>query len=170
MSDSVPIRHATVSDANLYEAFMADIFAEDLDTLCPRAHASNLDQVQSWIAAHTGESSVIFLAERQLKIVGSINLTRFMRPHTDHAVGLGLNVKLGERGKGIGKALLQAALSWFKTTHAIERIELEVTSNNGPAIHLYEAFGFTCEGVKRKAVKKGSQYLDLHVMGLLKNG
>ena len=161
---------ASASDAKLYQTFMAEIFAEDLDTLCPRAHTPTTDQVQSWVATHTGVSSVLFFAERQGDLVGTINLSRFSRPHIDHVVGLGLNVKLGERNKGVGKALLQAGLSWFETATTIERIELEVTNNNGPAIHLYEKFGFTCEGVKRKAVKKGSQYLDLHVMGLQKYG
>ncbi|HSD38004.1 MAG TPA: GNAT family protein [Rhodocyclaceae bacterium] len=168
MSDSVLIRAASLDDAKLYESFMTDIFSEDLDTLCPRAQMPTLGQVRSWMATHTGESSIIFLAEDLNELVGTINLTRFARPHVDHTVGLGLNVKRDERSKGIGKRLLQAALSWFDTVSAIERVELEVISNNGPAIHLYEAFGFECEGVKRKAVKKRGLYFDLHIMSLQK--
>ncbi|MEC5384484.1 GNAT family N-acetyltransferase [Uliginosibacterium sp. H3] len=168
MSDAVLIRAASLDDAKLYESFMTDIFAENLDTLCPRAQSPTLEQVRSWMATHTGESSIIFVAESRGDLVGTINLTRFGRPHVNHAIGLGLNVRHGQRNKGIGKALLQAALSWFDTVSVLERIELEVISNNAPAIHLYEAFGFEREGVKRKAVKKGALYFDLHIMSIQK--
>ena len=149
---------------------MSDLFAENLDTLCPRAQSPMPEQVRLFMASHTGENSVVFLAFQNEQLLGTVNLTRFARPHLNHAAGLGLNVKFGERGKGIGRALLNAALTWFEAALDLERIELEVTSNNRPAIHLYESFGFSHEGVKRGAVKKGDRYFDLHVMGLRKNG
>lgn len=169
MSNSIIIRAATIVDSSAYESFLSALFAENLDTLCPRTQGPTSEQVHSWMASHTGENSVVFLALRNDQLLGTINITRFSRPHLDHTAGLGLNVKSGERGKGIGRALLNAALAWFESSPDIERIELEVTSNNRPAIHLYQTSGFSHEGVKHRAVKKDGQYLDLYVMGLCKN-
>lgn len=170
MSDSITIRAASIEDSPAYESFMSAIFAENLDTLCPRAHNPSSEQVRAWMATHTGESSVVLLAVQTGQIIGTVNVSRFARPHLDHVAGLGLNVKLGYRGAGVGRSLLTAALAWFESAPQLERLELEVTSNNLPAIHLYRSVGFSSEGVKRAAVKKEGRYLDLHVMGLRRNG
>lgn len=170
MPDSITIRAASIEDSSAYESFMSAIFAENLDTLCPRAHNPSSEQVRAWMATHIGESSVVFLALQAGQIIGTANVSRFARPHLDHVAGLGLNVKLGCRGKGIGRSLLATALAWFQSEPHLERLELEVTSNNLPAIHLYRSVGFASEGIKRGAVRKEGRYFDLHVMGLRKNG
>jgi RimJ/RimL family protein N-acetyltransferase len=169
MIEPLPIRAATPDDSIAYEHFMAGIFAENLDTLCPRIQNPSSDQVRAWMSTHTGETSVVLLATRDGQLLGTLNLSRFARPHLDHAVGLGLNVRADVRGQGIGRALLRAGLAWFASALAIERIELEVVSHNASAIHLYEEAGFMLEGRKLGAVRKGSRYLDLLVMGLHKN-
>lgn len=113
MPDSVMIRAASIEDSSAYESFMSAIFAENLDTLCPRAQNPSSEQVRSWMATHTGESSVVFLAIEARQLIGTANVSRFARPHLDHVAGLGLNVKLGYRGKGIGRSLRINALAWF---------------------------------------------------------
>ena len=73
------------------------------------------------------------------QIIGTTNVSRFARQHLDDGAGLGLNVKLGYRGTGVGRSLLKAALAWFQSAPQLERLVLEVTSNNLPAIHLYRS-------------------------------
>ncbi|MDE5414368.1 GNAT family N-acetyltransferase [Alkalihalobacterium chitinilyticum] len=51
-------------------------------------------------------------------------------------------VKETERGKGIGRQLLLAALSWLFTINNIKSIRLCVNSNNQKAINLYKKVGF----------------------------
>lgn len=170
MSKSLTIRAASPDDSMAYETFMSNIFAENLDTLCPRVQQPTPEQVHTWMSSHTGESSVVLFATCEEQLLGTLILSRFARPNMDHTVGLGLNVRADSRGKGVGRALLKAGIAWFEQAAAIERIELEVMSHNASALHLYWTFGFAQEGRKIGAIKKGNQYLDLIVMGLRKHG
>ena len=45
------------------------------------------------------------------------------------------------RGRGAGRALLQAALDWARR-HDMQRVRLGVTIQDSPAMHLYTALGF----------------------------
>ena len=81
MSNSIIIRAATIVDSSAYESFLSALFAENLDTLCPRTQGPTSEQVHSWMASHTGENSVVFLALRNDQLLGTINITRFSRPH-----------------------------------------------------------------------------------------
>jgi RimJ/RimL family protein N-acetyltransferase len=164
----VVFRFATVADAQAYEDFMAAMFAENLDTLCPRVETPTLEQVERLLEKHDGNASGVLLAECDGVLLGTANLLRLQRPHLNHTVMLGLNVKQGLRGQGIGRQLLQEAVAWFERTAALERMELDVVGINAPAIHLYESFGFVHEGIKRSAVKKGDRYLDLLTMARIK--
>ncbi len=162
-------RFATVADALAYETFMAAMFAEGLDTLCPRFETPTLQQVERLLEKHNGETSGVLLAERGGVLLGSANMFRLVRPHLNHTVMLGLNVKKGLRGQGLGRRLLQEALEWFERTAPLDRMELDVVHINAPAIHLYESLGFVVEGIKRGAVKKGDRYLDLLTMARVKS-
>lgn len=61
-------------------------------------------------------------------------------------------------------------MAWFEQAAVIERIELEVMSQNASALHLYRTFGFSQDGRKVGAIMKGAQYHDLIVIRLRKNG
>ena len=54
-------------------------------------------------------------------------------------------VRPGFRGRGVGEALVEAAVSWAKE-HDHETLFLWVTESNGPARRLYERCGFTPTG------------------------
>lgn len=83
-----------------------------------------------------------------------------------HIGRLGMGVKIEHRRQGIGRRLLseciRAARAW-----GIEKIELEVYSDNGAAIHLYESEGFEKEGLRKCSRKLEGKYQDVQIMGLL---
>ncbi|HSD88662.1 MAG TPA: GNAT family N-acetyltransferase, partial [Kofleriaceae bacterium] len=83
-----------------------------------------------------------------------------------HVATLGMSVKQGWRRKGVGRALLTAALEWAPTA-GIKRVELYVYARNAPAIALYEGFGFAIEGRRRNFIREGDAYLDDLVMSRL---
>ena len=56
----------------------------------------------------------------------------------------------------------------FKTFN-LNKISLEVLSDNKKAIHLYKKLGFTIEGIKRQEVLKKHGYVDSIVMSILKS-
>ena len=80
-------------------------------------------------------------------VVGWCDITPASFEGMAHVGRLGMGVKAGFRGQGIGKGLLKTALDQaFR--QGLERVELEVFRSNDSAVRLYEAHGFLCEGVK----------------------
>jgi ribosomal protein S18 acetylase RimI-like enzyme len=74
------------------------------------------------------------------------------------------------RGRGVGKALLDAAIARVRAADGIEQILLAVTTQNTPARRLYAARGFQTYGVERHALKVGDRYYDEELMVLWLNG
>lgn len=168
MSDSIKIRLASVADAEAYAGFLAGLAAENLATLAPAAGTLGLVQARDQLLAHGVAGSALFLAEHANELLGTLALSRCAQAELAHVVRLDLKVRNGARGHGVGAALLRQGLAWLAASPVIERIELEVMSNNPAAIRLYERCGFAHEGVRRQAVRRNGAVFDLHVMGILK--
>ncbi len=76
----------------------------------------------------------------------------------------GLAVEPSLRGGGIGRALVDAACDWASRAGA-RRITLRVLSSNAPARRLYEAAGFTVEGVLPGEFHIAGRHVDDIMMG-----
>jgi putative acetyltransferase len=79
------------------------------------------------------------------RIVGTLGLHP---THADGVVALGMSLLAEVRGRGWGRALLQAAIDHARGAQ-VHKIELEVWPDNERAIALYERFGFEVEGTRR---------------------
>jgi ribosomal protein S18 acetylase RimI-like enzyme len=82
-----------------------------------------------------------------------------------HVGRLGMGVRSDWRRQGIGRRLLEVCLSRAKSS-ALEKVELEVYSDNLGALKLYESFGFTREGVKLRGRMLDGRYQDIVLMAL----
>ena len=78
----------------------------------------------------------------------------------------GMYVPREMRRKGIGKALLEAAIAYAKTLPGLEQINLSVVLTSREARHLFISLGFETYGVERNALKLGDQYFDQELMTL----
>jgi putative acetyltransferase len=61
--------------------------------------------------------------------------------------------------------MLDACLSLARNS-SIEKVELEVFSDNLGAVRLYESFGFSLEGMKVRGRKLEGRYQDVKLMAL----
>lgn len=77
---------------------------------------------------------------------------------------MGVSIKKGFRGRGIGTALLKATLE--KCRGRFEIIELTVLTNNEKAKNLYEELGFKTYGRRERALKRGGRYFADDLMSL----
>jgi RimJ/RimL family protein N-acetyltransferase len=70
------------------------------------------------------------------------------------------------RGRGVGSALLLAAIDWARD-HGLHKLSLEVFAHNGSAIALYRKSGFVEEGRRIRQYRRASGELwDSIIMGL----
>ena len=103
------------------------------------------------------------------EVVGQISLHTFPnRPRRRHAAGLGMAVRDDWQGKGIGTALMQAAVDLADKWINITRLELEVYTDNEPALKLYKKFGFQIEGTSIRADFRDGEFEDIHTMARLR--
>jgi ribosomal protein S18 acetylase RimI-like enzyme len=78
----------------------------------------------------------------------------------------GMYVPREMRGKGIGKALLEAAIAHAKTLPQLEQINLSVVLTSREARHLFISLGFETYGLERRALKLRDRYFDQELMTL----
>lgn len=71
-------------------------------------------------------------------------------------------------GKGVGRGLLEAALTTGFDYLGLNKIELVVYVDNTPAIRLYESVGFVHEGTKRGNAMRAGLHVAAHVMSILR--
>ena len=93
--------------------------------------------------------AAVFVAERaDGAIVGRLSIARDTHPASTHVADLGLMVAKDARRRGVGWALLEAAVEWSQSA-GVRKLELHVFPWNEPAIALYERFGFEREGYRK---------------------
>ena len=91
------------------------------------------------------------------EVVGNLGLTRHIRARRTHAGEIGMAVRDAWQGKGVGTALVRAALDLADNWLALRRLELRVYADNERAIALYRKFGFDIEGTHRAyAIRDGA--------------
>jgi len=79
---------------------------------------------------------------------------------------LGMFVAAGHRRRGVGSALVAAAIEWARA-NGLHKLSLGVFPHNDAAIALYRKFGFVDEGIRVKHMRRASGELwDLLEMGL----
>jgi putative acetyltransferase len=103
------------------------------------------------------------------EVVGQCGLQTFPnRPRRRHVGQLGMAVRDDWQGKGVGTALMQAAIDLAEKWLNLSRLELDVYTDNEPAIKLYRKFGFTIEGTAIHYAFRDGQFVDVYLMARLR--
>ncbi len=111
--------------------------------------------------------TVSVVAEVGGKVVGHCSVIRIApdaEAENGHNGLLGILVEHGYRGRGVGTALLRAALAQCRSKFRIVR--LSVNADNPGARRLYERFGFRWVGRWPEGVRKDGVYVDEDLMVL----
>ncbi len=104
------------------------------------------------------------------ELVGQLGLLTFPQaPRRRHAAQLGMSVRDDWQGKGIGSALMQAAVELADQWLNILRLELEVFTDNEPALRLYKKFGFVEEGTLRCFAYRDGKFVDVYTMARIRD-
>ena len=107
--------------------------------------------------------AAVFVAELDGRIVGRLSVARDTHPASAHVADLGLMVAIDARRRGVGRALLEAAVEWARESD-VRKLELHVFPWNEAAIRLYDAFGFEREGYRKGHYVRGGDDVDAILM------
>jgi RimJ/RimL family protein N-acetyltransferase len=117
--------------------------------------------IEARAASGTLEGTLVAVADDE--IIGSLHVEP-----SRHGFGeLGMAIAREWRGRGVGSALLEAAIEWARE-RGLHKLSLGVFTHNAAAIALYRKFGFVEEGHRVKQYRRESGELwDTLDMGLL---
>ena len=119
----------------------------------------------TFVAENIAQGQPQYVALEGDEVVGWCDIRRGSFASIAHRGTLGLGLRAPWRGRGLGRALMQATMDagWRA---GLTRIELTVRASNTRAIALYERMGFEHEGRMREAIRIDGEYDDLLMMAL----
>lgn len=145
----IAIRPAEPTDAPELVALAAAVGGEAGDwLLATETWRPVADERRYLKAVRRHADAAVFVAVDGDRLVGRLSLARDPHPASAHVADLGLMVSASHRRRGIGRALLDAAVKWARMV-GVNKLELHVFPWNEPAIRLYERYGFEREGLRR---------------------
>ena len=94
------------------------------------------------------------------RLVGIAGVGRFSKTKQRHrAIVWGMYVAPDGRGKGVGRALLDAAVEQARSWPGILQVHISVTDTATEARHLYESAGFVEWGVEPRALGMDGRFV-----------
>ena len=119
--------------------------------------------------AEPPEGTFNLLACVENELIGQLGLQTFPNHFRRRHVGqIGMAVRDDWQGKGAGTALMQAVIDLADKWLNLSRLELEVYTDNEPAIRLYKKFGFVIEGTHHRFAYRDGQFVDVYAMARLR--
>jgi ribosomal protein S18 acetylase RimI-like enzyme len=161
------IRQLTADDAAVYQALRLFALQES-----PEAFSSSpsdeADRSPEEIAARLTPapdgSRCVFGAFARDRLAGFLAFIRPERPKLHHWADLaGMYVAPEFRRRGLGGALLDAALAHVRSLPGLRQLRLSVNASNVAARSLYQSRNFKCVGVEPEALCVEGRYYDLEL-------
>jgi ribosomal protein S18 acetylase RimI-like enzyme len=151
------IRPARAGDARALAELFASV-AEERDGIATEPPVDVRERAA--LFARTADGSVVAVTDGQL--IGMVHIEVSQFGFGD----LAMLVDRGWRGRGVGSALVAAAIGWARG-QGLHKLSLEVFAHNAAAIGLYRKYGFAEEGRRPRQYRRASGELwDSIVMGL----
>ena len=151
------VRPAAVDDATAMAKLFAAV-AEERDGIATEPPVDVEKRAEQFAGSIAG--SVVGVADGQVIGMLHVEVTR-------HGFGeIGMLVDRGWRGRGVGSALMRAAIGLARE-RSLHKLCLEVFAHNAAGIALYRKCGFVEEGRRAGQYRRASGELwDTIVMGL----
>jgi L-phenylalanine/L-methionine N-acetyltransferase len=163
---AIKVRRAEPRDAEAMQATFSSPLAQAGTLQMP------LPSVELWrkrLSAVTA-TDYLLVAEVDGVVVGNCGLhAASTSPRRKHAASIGMSVHDDWHNRGVGSALMSAALDIADNWHNYRRLELTVYTDNSAALGLYRKFGFEIEGTLKDYAFRGGRYIDAYTMARLRD-
>jgi RimJ/RimL family protein N-acetyltransferase len=161
---TVTVRPARAADARGWIDLLVEVSREDRFILLEsvtttRRELARILRFGSWC-----DRTAAIVAVEGPELVGQLTTTRNRNIYS-HTAEIGMSVKSGYRGLGVGRELVEGAKDWSRE-FGVEKLVLNVVPENSRAIRFYEKAGFVSEGLRRRQAKLSYGYEDLIEMSL----
>lgn len=163
---SIIIEKATPSDAEEIIAYLKQVGGEtDNLTFGGEGLPITVEAEAAYIAQlENPHEGIMLVAKENGKIIGNANINRLPR-RMSHRGEVSITVVKEYWNRGIGSQLMGEIIHFAKE-NAFEILDLQVRSDNLPAIHLYEKHGFQKLCTYPAFFKIGDQFVDFMYMCL----
>lgn len=135
----------------------------------PKAQAGTLQMpyptLAMWQQRLAERSGYGLVATVDELLVGDLRLWLEANPRRRHVGSFGMGVRDDWAGRGVGSALLGAAVDLADNWLNLQRLELTVYSDNAAAIALYRKHGFEQEGCSPAYAFREGRFVDALHMG-----
>lgn len=149
----------TPADVVAYRTLMLEAYDQAPEAFTTTA-GEREGEPESWWVERIGSGDGLatsFGAWKGSSLIGTVALQYSSKPKTRHsALVLGMYVQPLERGKGVGLALLNAAIEAASARPEILSLTLTLTEGNAPALRLYRSVGFVDWGTQPQAIRTDS--------------
>ena len=162
------ITEVNEGDLLLVHEYFNYIFKARTHGLFLRPEGMGIAKVEAMIQEALNSSDSLFLLAKYQdeSVVGTLTFNRFPKIENRHCGEFGMSVHPDHQRQELGAQLIAQMEAWAKA-HEIRKIELQVWTSNAGAIRLYSRLGYLVEGVRRSAIIRDNQMIDVMLMGKL---
>ena len=154
----IEIRIAKQKDAAGVHSFYSRLLEEKIPYISDNP-TPTLEEEESFLRGFVEGTGALLLAFDGPEVIGMLGMERSSHYQENHRIHIGVSVKKGYRGKGLGTLMLKKAKTWAKE-NSILSIELEAIAIN-PAVKLYKSLGYKEIGRIEKGFKANEEYHDV---------
>ncbi len=165
---SLILRELREDDAQAVLDCLREVLAEGRFTVSlPEELPTDPEEERRWIAAGQAKGALLLCAEVEGAFGGTLTLEPLSQARMGHVSTLGISLAMEFRGRGVGRALMVAALDWARSAPHVDKVELNCMADNEVGIALYESLGFVREGRRTRSIqRKKHEYVDDVLMGI----
>jgi L-amino acid N-acyltransferase len=129
-----------------------------------------VEEQDAWMVEHQGTYPAVAAVDDGGTLVGFGSLSTYRdRPSYSTTVENSVYVDEGQRGQGVGRALLEELVR-LGTLHGFHSMVARVGGGNAASIALHESCGFEMVGVEREIGRKFNRWLDVAVLQRMLGG
>ncbi|MGY6270532.1 N-acetyltransferase family protein [Achromobacter denitrificans] len=165
---SFPVRRLVPADAPALRRLRLDALVETPESFgssYEEEHTLTLEEICAWIAPENdGAMFGVFNGEALAGMVGVARQRKLKMRHKAHIWSM--YVAPAQRGQGLARLLMRAAVEHAGTMRGVRQVQLSVASNNTAAASLYLDLGFAEYGREREALCVNGRYYDETLMAL----
>ena len=152
------VRRARPSDAAALHELQAEIYAEGRWFVGDGPPSAQT--LERRLRAFSEETTLYLVAlPPKGEVCAWLELHRLTPKRLQHVAVLTLAVSENWRQRGVATKLLENAYRWAEQ-NSVQKIQLNVRSNNSAALALYRVQGFEQEGCERAQIREGERYED----------